>query len=287
MERTSGAACAALLLVSCTGGGLSINPKSGYVSVLSDHLIFNGMIFDDASASAQFGLRRDAAIVRCATRSTFGPCTLYSSCSTPDLDGGVFVDAGVAMPDAGQITIVGPLLTQVLRPDTFTPYMDDHPGQRMWTGGDSISISAAGGTVPAFQGIITGPPEITFTAPAITHSNPSNGLPVVTLSIDRSKDLAFTWSKTSKAQIRVGLTGPATQTTEPGAELDCSFDGAAAMATIPSSALQAMPAGMGGFVITAFNSDDVRAGDWSITLSAESVANAPDGAPLGGTAVFN
>ncbi|HEY2746413.1 MAG TPA: hypothetical protein VGL86_17400 [Polyangia bacterium] len=177
------------------------------------------------------------------------------------------------------ISIEGALVEIVLRPDSSpTPYLFDQPGERAWNGGETLTFQAGGGSIPAFSGTVEAPSIAIIDAPMLVVNDPQSGLPLHTLTIDRSRDLVFTWNAASAATMSVAFSSSATDTMAPTATLSCEFDATAASGTIPAALLSMMPAGQGGVVaVGAINSSPVAVGDWTIALTAQAGATAPDG----------
>jgi hypothetical protein len=262
----------------CNQGGLPARTKAGYVGVLSGHHISNGVATDDTSATASFP--QSAAPSLCGHSTRAGLCTATYSCPTTPAPIG-----GTATDSAGVITIGGGLLSIVLHPDAMpTPYLFDSPGQREWLGGETLTFSATGGSVRAFIGQVRAPAVATISSPALTHNPPDSGLPLMTLTVDRSQDLVFRWAAMPPATINVGFSSAATNSMRPAAYLDCQFDAAAGEGTIAASLLQLLPAGQGSVAVGSSNSDVVTAADWSVTLAADSAAVAADGTEFSFTA---
>ena len=169
-------------------------------------------------------------------------------------------DGGVPSPtaNAGDVTI-----STSSAPVTLTPGADNvyapasSAGGAWWAGGDQVTVSAAGGDVPAFSTQAAFPSKITVTAPALGQ----NSLP-----IDRSADLAFAWTGGGAGDVVVALpvAGPSI--------LDavvCSASAASGKLIVPATALGALGAGKAGIIVVARSASTVTSGGVAITVDAE------------------
>ena len=138
------------------------------------------------------------------------------SAGTLTVSGGAFGDAGVG-----------------IAPDNLGSYLYNTTGP-MFSPGDTLTVSAAGATVPAFAAqSITAPGPIDLTAPT-----PDSGV----LSIPTTQDLDLGWTGgTAGAHFILGL--DATFTSGASASALCTWDAAAGSGTIPAGALSPLAAG--------------------------------------------
>jgi hypothetical protein len=237
---------------------------------MSTHAIQNGTLIDDVSAVAGFAAQWSPP--SCGSATHVGSCTV--SCA----DSAGVAEGVPAVTSAGVIMVSGAAVPLVLRPDSMpTPYFVDISGQRGWTGGEPLLVAATGGVIPAFLGKLIAPAQVTVTSPTVTHNSPQSGLPLLTLTIDRTRDLVFSWMPTaSSATVDIGVssTSLATNTTM---VIDCQFDVGLGQGTVPSSALAALAPGPGVVGVGSSNSRVVEAGDWSVTLRAQTAGVTPDG----------
>lgn len=267
-----------LLAVGCTSSGVPANGNRGYVTATNTHVVQSGASVDDASADAAFPGRSTAPA--CASSVRVGHCVFSSGC--PNV-----VAPGVQSDTAGVISIDGALVPIVLRPDSSpTPYLFDRPGTQGWSGGETLAFAASGGSIPAFSGGIRAPAVPIVRAPTLDDNPPQSGLPTHTLTVDRSRDLAIAWDSPFATTLRFGLSSSATQTMSPSASMSCDFDATTKQGTVPASLLAMMPDGQGTVAVGAFNSSDVAVGDWTISLTAQTGATAPDGSAFGVPVLF-
>ncbi len=155
----------------------------------------------------------------CSIVASEGPCVV-AECM-PDLffdaaGAGTVTISGGAIPAGATATISAP----------FGPYYYMASGT-LFTPGQTLSVSATGGMVPAFgPEEVTVPPTVTLTAPAITAG---------TSTVSTSSDLTVTWT---------GGQSGATMTFEGGAAngvapffFTCDWDASIGQGTVPKAVL--------------------------------------------------
>jgi hypothetical protein len=118
---------------------------------------------------------------------------------------------------------------------------------------DKLTVSAAGGTVPAFEAELTtsSPSSVQMTQPPIgSGSSPD---------VSRTNDLSLTWKGGTSGDLVVGILGSAV-------DVGCVFPATDGHGTIPSTALAVLPGGER--LIQAQIADIVRfnAGDHQLSL---------------------
>lgn len=152
-------------------------------------------------------------------------------------DGGV--DGGPTWFGAGDVTIAGGELPDggVTLQQAQDGYLYD-PASLFFGDGDSLTVAASGGAVPAFGPVtLVAPGAITLTAPV------PNGQG--TFVVPTAQDLSVTWTGGEPgAQVSFEVLASAGNTL---AVANCTWDASNAMATIPSAALAPF-AGMSGGV---------------------------------------
>jgi hypothetical protein len=213
-------------------------------------------------------------------RSTEGDCSVLA-CDTSSLSGSdagtVAVDGGgpTKTPTAGDITITG-AKTITLSPGDNGTYSPKTEQVALWTDGGQVAVDAKGADVPAFQKSLAAPSPVTLTAPAWP-STPGAAVP-----IDRSQDLAVTWSNGGAGDVQVTLTSAAGTKT---GLITCKFAASGGSGTITKAALGNLVATATGTInISASSSDTVTAGDWQVTVSALAPATTSSGAAASGIA---
>jgi hypothetical protein len=188
------------------------------------------------------------AVTTCAghTPSDAGLVTLASA-GALDVTGGAFGDAGVQ---------VGP--------DTLGTYLYNTTGP-MFAPGDTLSVSAAGGVVPAFAPQpIAAPAAITVTAPLPGDAG--------VLIIPTSQSLAVTWTG-GVTNDRVVFTLNALFSSGASASTACSWNAVAGQGTIPAGVLAPLVAGTaqsGGSTAVWYQlaQTSFAAGRWAVTMQA-------------------
>lgn len=170
-----------------------------------------------------------------------------ASAGALDVTGGAFGDAGVQ---------VGP--------DVLGSYVYNTTGP-MFAPGDMLSVSAAGGTVPAFASqSIAAPAAITVTAPLPGDA----GL----LVIPTSQSLAVTWTG-GVTNNRVVFTLNALFSSGGSASTACSWNAVAGQGTIPASVLAPLVMGTaqsGGSTAVWYQlaQTSFATGRWAVTMQA-------------------
>ncbi len=237
--------------------------SSGFVDITSG--AFGGML-DHPVARAAAGFFVASSPATCETR-TVGMCAARNCTTT--------AASRIASASAGTITITGGKQAVTLTPDGKGAYAAFSDQATLWSGGETIDVSAAGADVPAFEGTLVAPAQVTVTAPAFDSALP--------LAIDRGHDLALAWSGGS-GTVGVTLVGPSSDATT--ASLSCSFDATDRTGTVPAVLLQALPAGTGSFAVAVGDVRVVTAGVFSVHLDAATYALTPGGAPVAGDALL-
>jgi hypothetical protein len=176
-------------------------------------------------------------------------------------------DAGtVSLVSAGALTVTGGAFGDAgidIAPDNLGSYLYNTTGP-MFSPGDTLTVSAAGATVPAFTAqALTAPGPIDLTAPA-----QDGGV----LSVPTTQDLELTWTGgTTGAHFILGL--DAVFTSGASASAVCTWDASLGSGTIPAGALAPLAAGTGqAGRSTAIWYQEARtpvsAGRWSVVVRA-------------------
>jgi hypothetical protein len=189
-----------------------------------------------------------------STSREVGPCQ-YTGFSS-------LAGAGTATPrSAGVITVDGAKVPITLTPAMPTPgYPPFQSPMPLWSGGETITVTAAGADVPAFTAHATAPARVTVTAPAA-------GM----LTLPRSADLTVTWTNGGAGEVHLTLDADPSAPLQ-GSSLDCRFPSSAGTATVPSAALQLLPAGHAQLQIATGAPIDLQAGDYALQISVTSDA---------------
>lgn len=200
----------------------------------------------------------------CTTTQTIGACEV-ATCTT------------TAPPavSAGAITITGAAEAITLTPaadHTYATFMASSP---LFSGGESITFSAAGADVPAFSASITTPAKTTITSPA----KPTPNAPY--LNINRTLDMTVRWTGGGSGQVQVAL-----DSSNADHRIFCRFEASAGSGTLSAAALMTLDAGLGGFAMASIAESEHDAGDWAIDVSAYFNAVWPDNAIVSGPTMF-
>ena len=160
-----------------------------------------------------------------------GPC-LVTMCP-----GHVATDAGaVSLVSAGALTVTGGAFGDAgieISPGNLGAYLYNTTGP-MFSPGDTLTVSAAGASVPAFatQSLVA-PGAITLTSPVADSG---------TLSIDTSQSLDLAWTGGATG-ARFILELGASFTSGDAASAVCSWDATLGTGTVPAGALAPLAAG--------------------------------------------
>jgi hypothetical protein len=260
-------ACVALPFAGCSGdssreettaGDGGSSPRLGRGSVLIqqyDH----GVSGELTTFSVQASFYKEPEYSGCK-ESDVGSCHI-TDCRSLDPDGGPpyeFVSAGVI-----QVTGAGEPISLI--PNGSGPYTAVWEEEPRLAGGETLTLSAAGDVIPAFQGSLLGVTPVTLTSPAL----PASG----NLAVSTKADFNFTWT---------GGTGgivSATLMRDSGAdrlEITCSFPDTAGSGAIPASALAAIaPGSNGSFVLQGGDMETLDVSGWAVSLVLQIPARRP------------
>jgi hypothetical protein len=127
----------------------------------------------------------------------------------------------------------------------------------LWDGSQTITIAAAGDSIPAFSSTLHSPTAVTVTAPLPA----SNG----SYTVNRASDLIVSWSGGNAGdllivEVAAGVFGT----------LTCAFDATLGTGTIPSSTLSALPSGQAVLGIFSGRRDTKTVGAYTVRIRVES-----------------
>jgi hypothetical protein len=221
--------------------------NQGFVGIDSQKFQSGGTTYGQGSVTAGFFHEGLDPYLGCAKKS-FGSCTVRFDCkpiltSPPD-------DLGIQpYASAGKITVTGLSGVTTLPVELTVMDMGMFAGQYttlqqytpIFAGGDGLTVTAAGGEVPAFSSQLTAPSSPTLTSPSGNSQIP----------VSRSQDLPFAWSGGGSGQLRLQIQVMPAMGSPSG--LDCSWPVGDGSGTIPAAALQMMPKGNGQGTLTVLS----------------------------------
>jgi hypothetical protein len=247
----------------------------GLVSIDSQKFQSGGTTFGQGTVSASFYRDSVDPYLGCSKKA-FGGCTIRFDCkpilTQPPPQG----DLGVLPAAAGKITIGGLTGIGVTMPVELTvmdmgmfagQYTSLQQFMPIFSGGETLTVTAVGGEVPAFATQVIAPSPPTLTSPSGNSSIP----------VSRSQDLKFTWTGGGSGQLRFQMQVMPQSMTDSPAGLDCSWPVGDGSGAIPAAALQMMPKGSGQGVLSALSASTVAAGAWTVQIAATTSPTHPDG----------
>jgi len=253
-------------------GDMASGPlRGGWVYLQSSSQVINAMTYSSSFASASFWQVTGALPPSTCTVTHSGTCTL-TRCPPAG-------DAGTApvtqAPDAGTLTIKGGARTVTLSPDANGAYGNDVDNMNaLYAGGETLTISASGGSAPAFSGTLTAPAKAQVLSPTMPAAGAS-------LPIARASGFPLSWSGGSNGEVTVGVYAQGG-----GAWVTCSFPASAGSGSVPSSLLSQLPAGAGTFNATLRASRTLDAQGWSVDLWAYQTISGSAGSGFAGLAAL-
>jgi hypothetical protein len=144
------------------------------------------------------------------------------------------------------------------------PFAFANYNQALWNGGETLTVTGGGDTVPAFNAALTAPSQIVLATPL-----PSTADHVITAS--PTADLPLTWNRGASGELHVSLTTPTRRAA-------CDFQASIGSASIPSKALAFLGSGNRVQMLTSADSSaTTTANDWSITVNATLAPTFADG----------
>jgi hypothetical protein len=243
----------------------------GAITVDSRRYLSGGQTYGQGSATAAFVRDQTDPFLGCERR-VIGPCDAHFNCKPvrvdPLPDMAQSGDLGVSLyASAGTISVEGlpmavslTLMTSGMFAGQYNVFQQYTP---MFSGGETLTVRAGGGEVPAFMNLVTAPPE-----PTVSAQLPS--------PLSRNQDLPLGWSGGGAGQLRVSVSVQQAMTS---AGLECSFSSSAGAGAIPAQALQMLPAGQAVFGFTVVSANDFFAGAWQVELAATTGVLLPAGTP--------
>lgn len=260
---------AALVLAACSSSndqepGGAASGKIGAIVLQQTVVTAGGSTYANASASAVF---TDAA----SGGATSSNCTVskISGCEVTecDLGGTSASDGGSATsPNAGTITLRGGSLPSegwALEPTGANgAYAPVTSSSVVFVGGDNLTVSAAGGDVPAFADqSVKAPGDIELSAPTFDAQRRT--------TIDRTTDLTVAWSGSSGGSVTIDL--GTTRVNERIVSARCVAEASAGSTEIPAAVLAKLDEADGSsvygtIVVSPSAKTTFKAGDFDTTF---------------------
>lgn len=233
-------------------GTVRIDNRTGYHGAMSN---FWGLYSTPRVAEEIIGPCRltDAGDAEEASR---GPGSTYSA--------GPIVVEGAAVPIALGEPVDGVAVVTL----QSAPYV----------GGEMLTVRAAGGEVPAFEGTLRAPTAVQLSEP----KPQADGAFAMTPTADQT----FRWSG-GTAGTAVVIAFESNDAGSPGLDATCTFDAAAGAGVVPGAVLAKLAAldKAVALSLSVVGESEVPAGDFKVTLTART-ALAPSRGPRAGVATF-
>lgn len=161
--------------------------------------------------------------------------------------------------DAGPLTVAGGASSRTIAfsSDGAEPGYQGGFGPPLFLGGEKVTVTGAGATVPAFTAGLRAPVVVSF--PTLSEKMP----------IQRKAGLTFSWTGNAVAPVVAAFSK---YEQADGAEtaktflVACTFPGSAPTAKIPPSALADLPAGPLSFEVIQADITTVAAGKWDVSI---------------------
>lgn len=232
-------------------GGAGAPPRGPTGEVVMSSFVF----YPTPTVSRSFAYARFGSAAATCPSTRYGDCWVSEACTDEP--------AGAA-PHAGLITVLSPTASFSLElpPNELGEYPSWNQTGAVFTGAESLSISAAGGAVPAFSRELTYPLLLLVTEPALPVGESIVHAP-------RLADLILRWDR-GAPDVRFQLQSLKTTMT-----LSCGVPSERGTLTIPAAALARLDAGAELVLITA-GTQHVQAGEFDVSLVLAGVAVTPD-----------
>ncbi|MBK6696043.1 MAG: hypothetical protein IPG50_28110 [Myxococcales bacterium] len=247
-----------------SGGGDSGNV--GRVFAVSDSTTVDGGVRATHRAGAFFARLTGPATTTKA--KTVGPC-LVETIGSGD-------EPTETALSAGTVRITGGSKAINIVPASDKTYEPVSGATPLWSGGETLEVSAQGQDVPAFATSLVAPSKLTVTAPALPAAAGS-------LAVTRSAPFTATWAGVSTGSVVLyfeAATGSNAFTAT------CTFPAADTTASVPAAAFAEFPAGEGTFDFYVRQSAPAATDGWSILFTASRALVGPDGMGATGYATF-
>lgn len=252
------------------GAGGSGGPdfyQGGYVSIVQSVVVAAGTEYASYSFAAGFTRGEITSTGGGCDFQDDGPCRI-TDCTTQSADAGT---PSYETASAGVLTLTGGNQPLTLTPDASGSYTPLSGQEKLWSGGATLTIAAAGADVPAFQETLYGAAPVTMTSPAL----PPAGTQA---TFSTSAPLTLTWTGGTGGTVTAMLTRSIQGSTTRTVMLSCTYPATDGSGTVPASAMGALPPGADGtFVLQGGDLKTIEPGGWTITLQEYVPALTPEG----------
>jgi hypothetical protein len=243
---------------------------SSYGSVTAGRAFFNAAPSSWLGAMFYAG-NKVSPFVNCKAE-TFGACTAYSCPGTPPPGA---ITSWPPPTSAGTVSVTSGAEWIEMSPNADETYTSKTVLGALWSGGDLLTFGTSGGVAPRFAQAMRAPAALTFTAP---------DLPVTPATIDRTKDLAFSWTGGADGTfMELAIDGSAPFSAS-SAELRCRYPSADGAGVVPAAALMWLPSATTSISV---GSDAAIAGtilvdDYCVDLEVLATSQTADGKAFSG-----
>ncbi len=196
------------------------------------------------------------------TTTTEGSCVVQE-CDLTQAGGGGNAEAGtpkIVNVSAGDITVKA-TEEVTLTPDAENKYELKSGTTELFAGGEDISVTAKGATIPAFDQTLKAPSTFTLTTPAAPN-------PGEKVAVDSGGAFDFEWTDGTEGTINATLM--TMNTGEKSVTVTCSFQAKDNKGTVPAAAVGKLIKGatLGTYSVGAASATTTKAGDWTVSISA-------------------
>lgn len=248
-----------------TDAGVDAAPSDrvGSVFTISDTTTAGGAM---SSYRAGASFRHITSPDTTVTTKTIGPCLLETY--------GDGEQAKEVVLSAGVVQIAGGSTPITLTPKSDSTYAISTANTSLYSGGQTLMVTAAGKDVPAFTTSLVAPSAVTLSAPAA---------PGGSLTVTRSAGVTATFTGASSGDVVLYFDAAAT---DKAYSLTCKFKAAAGTGVIPAAAFADFPAGNGTFDFYTSETSVATPPGWYVRFTASKAMLDSAGNGLAGNATF-
>jgi hypothetical protein len=203
-----------------------------------------------------------------ATLATIGACRVESTDRPVPITFSTSHSAGV-------ITITGGAQTVTFTPDASGAYpVYSNQSAGLWSGGETITVTATGAEVPAFSASATAPAPVQITQPAKVPAG-------TVVMFDRTQDFPVSWVPGSGGELHAMVVVNSQTAGEYQRQIDCAFQATAGSGVIPVAALTMLPAGRSGYYdVRGRALTTITVGAYAVDVELQSINNGYVGAQI-------